>query len=102
VYDFTTFKDSQDEGFSLICDPQGSQVIPRKPFSITDKIPFLKESGFRRFVIDLSGQSLKKKDYKDLIYAVNNGIPLPRISRFNWKDGFWSGEQGKLKPHSPI
>jgi hypothetical protein len=24
--------------------------------------------------------------------AVNNGTPLPRVSRFNWKDGFFSAD----------
>jgi putative protease len=89
VYDFSSFQDSMGQDFSLLCDPHGSQVIPLKPFSIIDKIPFLKEAGFRRFIIDLSWRPLKKKDYKDLMQAVENGIPLPRASRFNWKNGFY-------------
>jgi putative protease len=96
TYDFNSFSDSRDEEFSLVCGPDGSQVIPRTPFSITDKIPFLKEAGFRRFIIDLCGPPLKKSDYRDLMRAVNAGTPLPRASRFNWKDGFYSkGESGE-------
>jgi putative protease len=89
VYDFKTFSDKRDENFSLICESDGSRIFPEKPFSITDKIHFLKEAGFRHFVIDLSGPLLKKGDYKDLMRAVDNGAPLPRISRFNWKNGFF-------------
>ncbi|MDR0316171.1 MAG: U32 family peptidase [Treponema sp.] len=89
LYDFDSFSDGRDENFSLISGPDGSIVIPEKPFSITDKIPFLKEAGFRRFIIDLSGPVLKKADYRDLMRAIADGVPLPRASRFNWKDGFY-------------
>jgi putative protease len=93
-YDFKLFSDNRGETFSLICDSEKTLVIPQKPFSITDKIPFLQEAGFRRFIIDLSGPPLKKTDYKDLMRAVENGSPLPRVSRFNWKNGFYSEEKG--------
>ncbi|MDR0456655.1 MAG: hypothetical protein LBH20_08255, partial [Treponema sp.] len=66
-------------------------------FSVTDKIPFLKEAGFRRFIIELSGPPLKKTNYKDLMRAVDNGTPLPRISRFNWKNGFFHAEETSQK-----
>jgi putative protease len=89
VYDFDSFSDNMDENFSLITGPEGSLVIPEKPFSIIDKIPFLKEAGFSRFIIDLSGPVLKKTDYRDLMRTVKEGAPLPRTSRFNWKDGFY-------------
>ncbi|MCL1836800.1 MAG: U32 family peptidase [Treponema sp.] len=92
IYDFGTFSGSRDENFSLITGPGGSTVIPQTPFSITDKIPFLQEAGFRRFIVDLSGPPLKKNDYKDLMRAVSDGTPLPRITRFNWKNGFWNGD----------
>jgi putative protease len=92
LYDFKTFSDNRGESFSLLCEREGSRVIPEKPFSIVDKIPFLKEAGYSHFVIDVGGPSLKKTDYRDLMRAVNNGTPLPRVSRFNWKDGFFSAE----------
>jgi putative protease len=94
VYSFNSFQDSRGELFSLCGDREETIVIPERPFSITDKIPFLKEAGFRRFIIDLSGPALKKKAYKDLMRSVDSGVPLPDISRFNWKDGFYNGEQG--------
>ena len=93
AYRFRTFTDSRDEYFSLLCDTGGSTVIPEKPFSITDKIPFLKEAGFRHFIIDLSGPSLNKKSYRDLMRSAENAMPLPNISRFNWKDGFFTNEE---------
>ena len=107
VYDFDSFADNRDEHFSLISGVEGSRVIPGKPFSIIDKIPFLKEAGFGRFIIDLSGPALKKADYRDLMRAVREGTPLPHASRFNWKDGFYqapdqhSAPSGKGKRRSP-
>ncbi|MCL2043624.1 MAG: U32 family peptidase [Treponema sp.] len=95
VYDFSDFSDNRDENFRLVNNTEGSLVIPRQPFSITDKIPFLKKAGFRRFVIDLSSRPLRKTDYKDLMRAVNSGAPLPDITRFNWKDGFYNNEKGE-------
>jgi len=102
LYDFNAFSDNRGEKFSLVCGPEGSTVFPEKPFSIIDKIPFLKEAGFRRFVIDLAGnfpggRPLKKTDYKDLMRAIDNNAPLPRISRFNWKNGFYTTEKPAAK-----
>jgi U32 family peptidase len=93
VYNFKSFQDNRGELFTLLRDREETLVIPERPFSITDKIPFLKEAGFRRFIIDLSGPALKKKAYKDLMRSAENGVPLPDISRFNWKDGFFTNEQ---------
>jgi putative protease len=96
MYDFNVFKDSRKESFSLINNQDdGSIVIPEKAFSIVDKVPFLKEAGFRRFVLDFSGPRLRKKDYKDVMTAFKNGQPLPGTTRFNWRDGFFSNEEPK-------
>ncbi|GBU29466.1 peptidase U32 [Treponema sp. R8-4-B8] len=89
VLDFDLFADNMDEEFLLETSPEGSRVYPKKYFSIIDKIPFLKEAGFGRFIIDLSGHALKKSNYRDLIRSVNENAPLPNSSRFNWKDGFF-------------
>jgi putative protease len=95
IYGFKSFQDSRGELFTLCREREETLVIPERPFSITDKIPFLKEAGFRRFIIDLSGPALKKKAYKDLMRSVENNVPLPDISRFNWKDGFYQeGDRG--------
>jgi putative protease len=92
IYNFKSFQDSRGELFTLCRDSEESLVIPERPFSITDKIPFLKEAGFRRFIIDLTGTTLKKKAYKDLMRSAESGVPLPDVSRFNWKDGFFTNE----------
>jgi len=98
-YGFKVFSDSRDENFLLSSgECGGSSVFPAKPFSIIDKIPFLKDAGFRRFVVDLTGLPLKKTDYKDLMQSISRGVPLPGASRFNWKDGFFSEERGADKP----
>jgi putative protease len=89
VYDFNSFTDNRGENFSIVTGPEGSQVYPANPFSLTDKIPFLKEAGFSRFIIDLSGPPLKKAFYRDLMRAVNDGTPISGGTRFNWKDGFY-------------
>jgi putative protease len=91
-YDFSEFRDSRDELFRLISggDGEGSLVMPEKPYSIVDKVPFLEEAGFRRFILDFSGPPLRKKDYRDIMNALHTGRPLPDTSRFNWKDGFYS------------
>ena len=95
VLDLKSFSDNTDENFNLVTGDEGSRVYPEKYFSIIDKIPFLKEAGFKRFIIDLKGQPLKKTNYRDLMRTLNenSGLtiqPLPCSSRFNWKDGFYS------------
>jgi putative protease len=90
VYRFGKFQDSREESFRLVHTGDGSRVIPETPFYIGDKTPFLKTAGFSRFILDFSGPVLKKKDYKDIMTAVQNALPLPNTSRFNWKDGFYT------------
>jgi len=86
---FNSFADNKNEEFLLSTSPEGTKVYPRKYFSIIDKIQFLKEAGFGRFIIDLCGPVLKKSNYKDLMRSINENAPLPHSSRFNWKDGFY-------------
>lgn len=98
VLNFKSFADNMNEEFLLITDRDGSRVYPKKYFSIIDKIPFLKEAGFGRFIVDLTGITLKKPDYRDLMRNVNEYYdnirgsvqPLPNSNRFNWKDGFFN------------
>ncbi|GMO25167.1 MAG: peptidase U32 family protein [Termitinemataceae bacterium] len=91
-YDFSYFEDTRGESFRLATDDKGSIVYPQSPFSIIDKIPFLKQAGFKRFIIDFSGTTLKKHIYKTIIDAANKGTPIPGISRFNYKNGFFTQE----------
>jgi len=90
VLNLHSFADNKDELFNIVTSPEGSQVYPEKHFSIIDKMPFLTEAGFGRFIIDLSGAAIKKQNYRDLMRAVKENAPLPHSSRFNWKDGFYA------------
>jgi putative protease len=85
-----SFADNKNETFSLVTDQEGSHVYPDQYFSIIDKIQFLKEAGFGRFIIDLGGPVLKKQNYRELMRAVNENAPLPLSGRFNWKNGFYN------------
>jgi putative protease len=96
LYDFVRFSGSREEEFRLSAGEGGTRVYPEQPFSIVDKVPFLREAGFGRFILDLSGgpggksgPSLKKNQYRDLMQSARNAVALPDISRFNWKDGFY-------------
>ena len=93
MYDFSDFTDGRGETFRLVTSSEGSLVVPEKPFSIVDKIPYLKEAGFGKFIVDFSGPALKKRDYKDVMDAAKTGAPLPNTQRFNWKDGFYSPQE---------
>ena len=88
-YGFDNFIDNRNEAFRLVPNQTGSLVIPGEAFSIVDKLPFLKEAGFSRFILDFSASPLKKNEYRDIMEAVNRGKPLPGTSRFNWKNGFY-------------
>jgi putative protease len=96
IYDFHEFADNRGEQFLLIHEEDSSSVIPQKSFSIVDKIPFLKHSGFKRFIVDFSGPALRKQDYKNVMRAVDGAAPLNGATRFNWKNGFFDSEKPRL------
>jgi putative protease len=94
VYSFKQFTDNTADNFNLrplSADGGGTNTVvtPQTPFSIVDKIPFLKEAGFRRFILDFSGAALKKTAYKDIIKHTETASPIKGASRFNWKNGFY-------------
>ncbi|HRU28026.1 MAG TPA: peptidase U32 family protein [Treponema sp.] len=102
MYQFQSFSDGKEGNFRLLSAPDGTLVIPEQPFSIIDKETFLREAGFRRFILDFSGPPLKKVDYKDVMAALKAGKSLPNTTRFNWKDGFYANpDEGFKKPSSP-
>jgi putative protease len=101
-YSFGAFQDSQDEQFHLVSGSDGSIVYPEKPFSITDKIPFLREAGFGRFILDLTGPPLKQAAFRDLLDELNKGTALLGGVRFNWKDGFFHLEEGSAAHKPPL
>jgi putative protease len=90
IHGFENFSGSREEAFRLSSVQAGSNVYPWEPFSIVDKIPFLKEAGFSRFILDFSPGPLKKPEYRDIMEAVKLYHPIPGASRFNWKDGFFN------------
>ncbi|MDR2313375.1 MAG: U32 family peptidase [Spirochaetaceae bacterium] len=100
-YGFTHFTGTRDESFSMIPGEKNTVVIPDTPFSIVDKTPFLRAAGFRRFILDFSAGTftgsfpLKKKLYREVVKAAAQGLSLSGVSRFNWKDGFFT------KPEEP-
>ncbi|MDR0639217.1 MAG: U32 family peptidase [Spirochaetaceae bacterium] len=95
VYDFGAFFDKESGAFRLVDDGSPrtamSYVVPETPFSITDKIPFLKAAGWTRFILDFTPQPLKKTHYKSVMKAAQQGRVIP-CARFNWKDGFYQAE----------
>ncbi|MCL2479259.1 MAG: U32 family peptidase, partial [Treponema sp.] len=90
LYSFKKFRDSQDEGFMLTsANDDTTNVYPERYFYIADKIPFLRESGFRRFIYDMSSEPVNKNDYRELMKAADEAAVARGASRFNWKDGFY-------------
>jgi putative protease len=87
------FYDKEGTAFRLADDGSArngmSYAVPETPFSITDKIPFLKTAGWSRFILDFTPQPLKKVRYKAVMQAAIQGTVLP-CTRFNWKDGFYT------------
>jgi putative protease len=89
LYGFENFTDSKGESFRLAPSQDGTLAYPQERFSIVDKIPFLREAGFNRFILDFSDRPLKKADYRETMEAVNRASHIPGTNRFNWKNGFY-------------
>jgi putative protease len=92
LYKFGNISGNRNEAFSMSCGHDGTLVYPSEPFSIVDKVPFLREAGFSRFILDFSSGPLKKAEYRDIMEIVNKTAPIPGTSRFNWKNGFFRKE----------
>jgi putative protease len=93
AYDFRTFSDRDGSAYELSPSGEGSVVTPMKPFSITDRIPFLQKEGYGKFILDFSSIKLTKPLYKQVMKAADEGRLLPDTGRFNWKEGFWMPEE---------
>jgi len=91
-YGFENFTGSRGEAFHLTHGSEGTLVLPHDPFSIVDKIPFLKEAGFSRFILDFSSGPLKKAQYRETMEALGSRRPVQGANRFNWKNGFYREE----------
>ncbi|MCR5188337.1 MAG: U32 family peptidase [Treponema sp.] len=92
-YDFTYFEDKESKTFKVNSTQDGSFVMPEEPFSILDKVNFIGQSGFKRFLIDFSKTKVNRSQIKAVTTSMIKGQPLPDISRFNWKDGFYNPQQ---------
>jgi putative protease len=92
-YDFRFFADRDRRGYELVSSGGSSVVIPVEPFSLVDRVGFLRKQGFGKFVFDFSYVSLNKALYKQVMRAADEGTVLPETGRFNWKDGFWRPEE---------
>ncbi|HZK19766.1 MAG TPA: peptidase U32 family protein [Treponemataceae bacterium] len=92
-YDFEFFHDKHGEEFRALSTPDGSFVMPEKPFSLLDKVVYMEKAGFSHFLIDMSRTSITKGEIRTLVKSLKKGQPLPDISRFNWKDGFYDPEK---------
>jgi putative protease len=93
LYDFSKFSGNKDEIFRLASSSGATMVYPETPFYIADKIPFLQQAGFSRFILAFSAMPLKKSHYKELVKAAREAALPAGESRFNWKDGFFSNEK---------
>ena len=91
-YDFTYFSDKTEGQFKVNSTPDGSFVMPEKPFSIVDKAGLLHGEGFRRILIDYSKTKAVKSDIKFIMNAIYRRQVIPDCSRFNWKNGFYDPE----------
>ena len=93
TYDFTFFQDKEGSIFKVNSTKDGSFVMPEEPFSILDKIEHISSSGFKRFLIDFSKTKVSKNQIKAINTSMSKALPLSDVSRFNWKDGFYSPQQ---------
>ncbi len=89
-YDFTYFSDKEETNFKVNSTADGSFVMPEAPFSILDKCEALKSEGFKRFLIDFSKTKIRKQEIKAVQLSLAKQKPLEGVSRFNWKEGFYS------------
>ncbi len=92
-YDFTYFEDKEGKIFKVNSTVDGSFVMPEEPFSILDKVNFLNQSGFKKVLIDFSKTKVNRSQIKAISTSLIKAQPLPGISRFNWKDGFYNPQQ---------
>ena len=100
LFDLRFLRDRDGDEYELVSSPDGSVVIPIKPFSLVDRIPFLKKDGATKFILDFSFIDLKKQVYKRVMSAAHDGVVLPESGRFNWKDGFWNPEEERSPARS--
>ena len=92
-YDFTFFEDKEGGVFKVNSTTDGSFVMPELPFSIVDKIDTLAQAGFKKLLIDFSKTKVSRSQIKAITTSMSKSQVLEGVSRFNWKDGFYSPEK---------
>ena len=92
-YGFRNFSDKEGTAYELVRDGVGSAVVPSRPMSLTDRVPFLQKEGYEKFLLDFGHMELAKPMYKQVVQATREGIVLPETGRFNWKSGFWNPDE---------
>lgn len=92
-YNFTFFSDKEGCDFKVVSSADGAVVMPEIPYSICDKTEFLAQSGFKRMLIDFSKTKLTKGQIKSIMTSIMKNQVLPDVSRFNWKNGFYSPQK---------
>lgn len=100
TYDFSSFYDKDDLSFRLTSNSNGSFVLPNAPFSIVDKIDFIRRDGFSRFLFDFSNVKVTKALMRDVMNSFSKKTVLSDSYRFNWKEGFYIEklvEEGKTR-----
>lgn len=103
-YGPTSFVDRDGSSYKLQGRRDYTILSPDKPFSIIDRVPFLKKEGFDKFILDLSSANSSRGMFRDIAKAAADALPLDDSSRFNWKDGFYNDEEkqaGGPKAFSP-
>ncbi len=93
VYTAKFFSDRDGGTYELVGNRDYSVVVPMKPYSIVDRIPFLKKEGMGKVILDFSHVDLGKGLYRHVMKAAAEGSVLPDSERFNWKEGFWSPDE---------
>lgn len=89
-YDFTYFSDKEEVAFKVNSTADGSFVMPEAPFSIVDKTSVLQSEGFKRFLLDFSKTKVGRQEVKAVQLSLAKQKPLEGVSRFNWKEGFYT------------
>lgn len=89
-YDFTYFSDKEEVAFKVNSTADGSFVMPEAPFSIVDKTSALQSEGFNRFLLDFSKTKVGRQEVKAVQLSLAKQKPLEGVSRFNWKEGFYT------------
>ncbi len=89
-YNFTYFTDKEETPFKVNSTADGSFVMPEAPFSIADKCVALRGEGFKRFLVDFSKTKVQRQEIKAVQLSMAKQKPLEGVSRFNWKEGFYS------------